>query len=279
MSAIQTPPQPQTKTKAPKSSVVQKVEIPGARVEVIEYATLGGSTNSTAAQRLYYAAQVGMHLRQVRIRMENQRAILEPGALNYMRGQLDLDSVIAGDGNGIGKALARKMLSSETMSHTHIEGTGEILLDPSFGHYLLLPMAGESYNIDSGSFFAALGGVTVDAEMQKNVSAALFGGEGLFQTKVAGEGLCVISLPVPADEVRCVELNGDKLYVDGSFAIMRTAGVEFSVKRSAKTLVKSMRSGEGLLQTFEGHGKVWIAPTQPVYDEMGAGFSGLAVSR
>ena len=43
---------------------------------------------------------------------------------------------------------------------------------------------------------------------------------------------------------------------------MRTEGVQFSVQRSAKGIFGSATSGEGLLQTFEGTGRVWIAPTQ-----------------
>jgi uncharacterized protein (AIM24 family) len=61
---------------------------------------------------------------------------------------------------------------------------------------------------------------------------------------------------------------GEKLSVDGNFALVRTASVSFKAEKSAKTLFQSVVSGEGLLQTFTGPGTVWIAPTQAVYEKM-----------
>ncbi len=113
--------------------------------------------------------------------------------------------------------------------------------------------------------------------MQKNVSSALLGGEGLFQTQVRGSGLAVFELPVPASEVRCVHLNNETLQVDGNFALMRSGQIDFSVEKSSKGMFGSMTSGEGLLQTFRGTGRVWLAPTQAIYSQMSrGGLSGLS---
>ena len=49
---------------------------------------------------------------------------------------------------------------------------------------------------------------------------------------------------------------------------MRTTGVEFKAEKSSKTWIATSISGEGLLQTFSGNGRVWIAPTQGVYNNM-----------
>ena len=111
----------------------------------------------------------------------------------------------------------------------------------------------------------------MSAVAQRNVSSALFGGEGLFQTQVKGSGLIILTSPVPMEELVCYELGkGEKLFVDGSFAFMRTHTVTFRAEKSAKSLFRSLTSGEGLLQTFEGPGSVWIAPTQEVYEGFGS---------
>jgi len=49
----------------------------------------------------------------------------------------------------------------------------------------------------------------------------LFGGEGLFQTRIRGTGICVLESPVPADEVLRIDLKEETLQVDGNFALMR----------------------------------------------------------
>jgi uncharacterized protein (AIM24 family) len=61
-------------------------------------------------------------------------------------------------------------------------------------------------------------------------------------------------------------LNTHRLWVDGNFALARTEGITFRAEKSSKSLIASSVSGEGLLQTFEGVGTVWIAPTQGSYE-------------
>jgi uncharacterized protein (AIM24 family) len=115
--------------------------------------------------------------------------------------------------------------------------------------------------------------------VQKNVSSALFGGEGWFQTRVKGSGICVFESPVPADEVVRVDLKDQTLQVDGNFALMRTGRIEFSVEQSTKSLLGTLTSGEGLLQTFRGTGSVWLAPTQDIYRKLEAdGVAALATA-
>ncbi len=71
--------------------------------------------------------------------------------------------------------------------------------------------------------------------------------------------------PVPVKEVQEIRLNKEKLWVDGNFAVMRTEGIDFRAEKSSKSWISTSVSGEGLLQTFEGTGSVWIAPTQGIY--------------
>jgi uncharacterized protein (AIM24 family) len=66
-----------------------------------------------------------------------------------------------------------------------------------------------------------------------------------------------------------VELNNDTLKVDGSFAILRSASLEFSAEKSAKSFYGTLKSGEGILQTFRGTGTVWLAPTESFYAGLG----------
>ena len=49
---------------------------------------------------------------------------------------------------------------------------------------------------------------------------------------------------------------------------MRTGGVNFKAEKSSKSWMSTAVSGEGLLQTFSGTGKVWLAPTQGVYEQL-----------
>ena len=102
--------------------------------------------------------------------------------------------------------------------------------------------------------------------MQRNVSSALLGGEGIFQIRLSGSGLVVLESPVPASEIDVVELNNETLKVDGNFVILRSEGIAFTVERSAKTLIGSAVSGEGLVNVYKGTGSVWMAPSIKIYN-------------
>ena len=71
-----------------------------------------------------------------------------------------------------------------------------------------------------------------------------------------------------AEGVVELKLVDETVQVDGSFALLRTGNVRFSVKRASTTIAGAITSGEGVLQTFEGTGSVWVAPTQPLYQSM-----------
>jgi uncharacterized protein (AIM24 family) len=57
-----------------------------------------------------------------------------------------------------------------------------------------------------------------------------------------------------------VELHNDKLMVDGTFAVARSAQLNFSVEKATKGLIGSLRSGEGFVNVIQGTGTVLIAP-------------------
>ncbi|TAF32505.1 MAG: AIM24 family protein [Cytophagales bacterium] len=206
----------------------------------------------------------------VEFEINNSGLLLEPGALHYMYGRLDISVQSAASGGGGFSGMFKRAVSGESSYLTNVKGTGKVFLEPTKGKYFFgVTLNNESMVADKGLFFAGADSVQVSAEMQSNVSAALFGGEGLFQTKVTGTGVVIFESPVPAHEIKCVEINNEKVFVDGNFAVLRTGGVQFAVEKSSKSTMGSSKSGEGLLQTFTGTGRVWLVPSQDVRTHLG----------
>lgn len=236
----------------------------GTKVEILEFPQLAGSADLRTAENLFFAAQSGMRLKMVRITLRNSHVRIEPGSLYYMLGHLEMK---ASTGGGLLAGLSRKIVAGETFFVNEVHGSGEIYLEPTFGHYLLHSVAPQDVAliVDKTLFYAGTSGLEISAVLQKQVSAALFGGEGLVQTRIKGTGIAVLYSPVPVHEVQKILLNKEKLSVDGNFALMRTEGIEFRAEKSSKSWLATSVSGEGLLQTFEGTGSVWIAPTQGIY--------------
>lgn len=247
-------------------TVIESEQVAGAIFDVVRYEKLLGSDDLNIAEKVFFANQANIHLKMVRVTLQNSELLLEPSALYFMKGHLQLESTTGG---GIAKGLMRKFLSGETLFQSRIKGSGEIFLEPSFGHYLLFNIENDGLIFDKSSFYCASGGIEVSAKLQSNISSALFGGEGFFQTQASGTGIVVLVSPVPVTELIVYDLAaGEKLSVDGNFAFVRTASVTFQAEMSGKSLFSTAVSGELLLQTFTGPGMVWLAPTQGVYDKM-----------
>lgn len=248
--------------------VLQTESTVGATFEVVQYKTLQGSDDLNVAEKIFLVNQANIHLKMIRVKLNKSELIIEPRALYFMKGDLQLESGIQG---GLAKGLMRKFITGESLFQSKIRGTGEVYLEPTFGHYLVFNIDDDALIVDKGAFFCASASLSVSAKLQRNISSALFGGEGFFQTEIKGSGVVVLNSPVPTPELLMYELApGEKLSVDGNFAFARSGTVTFQAEKSGKTLFQSVTSGEALLQTFTGPGVVWIAPTEGVYDRIKA---------
>lgn len=244
--------------------VLHTYENNGIKVDVLEYEKLLSPQNSGMAQRLWFMEQENLRVRQLAIYVDKDEVQLQAGAMSYFQGDLEMVSGVT-LGNAVKKAFAGSV-TGEAMAKPVYKGTGLIVSEPSFRHFIGFVLeAGESVVVDKGMFYMAANSVKVEPYMQKNLSSALLGNEGIFQICMTGPGLVICESAVCMDEVDVITLNNDKLRVDGNFAILRTAGIKFTVERSAKTLVGSAASGEGLVNVYTGTGQVWLAPTIKVY--------------
>lgn len=237
--------------------------------QVLEFDNLQGASDVSTARDLFYMRETGMNLRQVRILLQDSSVRLQAGALSYLKGNIEMDSKMGGL-LGLGKKLISGKATGESAFKPLYNGSGEIFLEPSFGHYALIELEDDEVIVDDGFFFACEEAVKVGAASQKNISSAFLGNEGFFQTKVSGNGIVVLELPVPETEIfKCILIN-DTLKVDGNFAVLRTGNIEFTVEKAAKSIIGSATSGEGFVNVYRGTGEVWLMPTKDVYNKLSA---------
>lgn len=199
-------------------------------------------------------------LKLLRCVIENETVRAESGALHYMRGRLEMTSATPSVGGFLKSVMTRENIFRPTY-----QGTGEIFFGPPiFGEYEILDLADDEWILEQGSYVCSDAAVEISAFRNKAVSA-LLGGEGWFQTSVKGTGQVVMQAP---GKVQRIELKGEKLSVDGRFALARTADLKFEVQKAARSIFGSVTSGEGLLSTFEGTGTVLIAPIPNVFQHL-----------
>lgn len=235
-----------------------------SKFQILEYEDLDGAADVQTAFGLNIIRQSGIKLKQIRIILENSSVKIEPGALSYMKGNIDIRSK-SGGLIGFGKKIITSKLTGETAFKPTYSGTGEIFLEPSLGHFALIELEDDEIILSDNMFYACEDGIEVNASMQRNVSVAFLGNEGLYQTRLDGSGIVAIRVPVPESEIfKCILIN-DTLKVDGNLAILRTGNIEFSVEKSSKSILGTAVSGEGMVNVYKGTGEVWLVPTRSVY--------------
>ena len=240
--------------------VIEEFTSGGLKVEVLEYEKLLGLSNASMAQQIYFMEQQHIHVRQIALYLNNEKVTIERGAMSYFQGNIEMVSGVT-LGNALGK-LVRGAVTGEQMAQPEYSGTGLLVLEPSFKHFLVLELAAnESIIVDDGMFYCAQGSVSVKVISQRNLSSAVAGGESFFQQQLTGPGIVILESTVPMSEVDIIDLENDTLKVDGNFAVLRSSTLDFTVERSAKTLMGSAVSGEGLVNVYRGTGQVWLAPT------------------
>lgn len=248
------------------SSVERELSGPGIQLQVLEYSA---QPMEGPLQGFPQMLNRPGRWRQLAVHTQGAGATLETGALQYLRGNLEMQAVsAAGGGGGLGGFLRGAVTAAATgegMFKTAFKGSGVLYTEPTQLHLLLGDLRGESVIIDDGAFVACVGDISVGRHVNQGFAQMMGSGEGRVQPKLTGTGLFALQSPVPPEEFQILELQNDTLKVDGNLVIAYTDGLQFTVERSSRGLIGSAKTGEGFIQAFRGTGRVWLTPTLPLH--------------
>lgn len=227
---------------------------------VIEY-NKDISVSPGTAQTAYFMSKMGVHKRQVVASLNNQGVILQAGAMQIITGNVQMNTNVQGVGDFFKKAIGSRVTNESTIKPRYF-GTGCVIFEPTYKYILLQDLAAwnGAMTIEDGMFLACDDTVQYTVTARSNLSSAVLGGEGLFNSTLVGQGIAVLESPVPADELLVFDLENDCIKIDGNMAIAWSHSLEFTVERSSRSLVGSAASGEGLVNVYRGTGRVLVAP-------------------
>jgi uncharacterized protein (AIM24 family) len=193
----------------------------------------------------------GMRWVQIRIREETVRA--EAGALSHMQGDIKVTARLPSPLTAL-----KSTISNEALVRPSYTGTGTINLESSMGGYYPFEVAGDSWILENGAYWASEGTVELRLHRER-VWTSFWAGEGLidYQTKVSGYGCVVLNAPGPVEEVT---LKGERLMVEGKLVLARTEGLDYRMRRPT-SLVQSLFSGEAAMRAYQGTGKALVCWT------------------
>ena len=223
------------------------------------------SVASDNAMEEYFMREMNVLRRQLMVKLTGEHgAVIQAGAMQWMAGNVNATTGVKGVGDLFGKTF-RGITSEETIIKPEYQGNGILMLEPTYKYILLEDISSWEGGLvmENGMFLACYDNVKHKIQPLKTVSSMMLGGEKFFNLKLVGNGICALESNVPRTEIIEVRLQNDVLKIDGSFAICWSGNLEFTVERAGKTLMGSYASGEGLVNTYFGTGKVWISPLTP----------------
>lgn len=219
------------------------------------------SVSPVYAETAYFASQMNVRRRQVLVNLNGTGCTVQAGAMQWMLGNVNMNSGIKGVGNFLGK-VASSMVTKESAVKPEYSGNGLLMLEPTYKHILLVDVEKwGSIVLDDGLFLACDSTVDIKTVARSTFSSALLGNEGLFNTCLSGSGIAVLESPVPQAELIQFNLSDDEVKIDGNMAIAWSNSLKFTVERSGKSLIGSAASGEGLVNVYRGTGTILMAPT------------------
>lgn len=222
------------------------------------------SNSATSAANAYFMREMNVKKRQVLVQLNGTAVRMQAGAMQWMTGNISMRTGL-NVGNFIGKAIKAKV-TGESLTKPIYEGAGCIMLEPTYNHILIENVANwgsAGVVLDDGLFLACDESVEEKVVARTNLSSAVFGGEGLFNLSLRGQGFAALESPVPREELFVFDLDNDVLKIDGNMAIAWSASLNFSVEKTSKSLIGSAISKEGLVNVYRGTGRVMMAPTLP----------------
>lgn len=243
-----------------ESSHTRRIVAQCGRYSLLEY-NRDISVTPETAMTAYFASKMNVRKKQVIARLNNDGVILQAGAMQLMIGQVQMQTNVRGVTDLVKKFIASKV-TGETAIKPLYWGSGLLVLEPTYDYIIFqdLNVWNGGMVIEDGMFLACDDSIEIKVIARSNLSSAVLGKEGLFNTQLRGSGTVVLESHVPEDELFVVDLYEDQIRIDGNTAIAWSPTLKFTVEKTAKSLIGSAVSGEGLVNVYRGTGRVLIAP-------------------
>jgi uncharacterized protein (TIGR00266 family) len=173
----------------------------------------------------------------------------ESGAMVSMASNIELESKMEG---GLWGAVKRSVggRSAFVSTYTARGADGELTCPSLPGDVVALQLTGEQYNIAASSYLASDAGLDVDTGW--GGARSFFASDSAFVLQVSGAGIQFVT---SFGALHRRELQPDERYiVDTGHLVAWHASMPYTVQRAAKSLFRSVTSGEAFVAEMTGPG-------------------------
>ena len=188
---------------------------------------------------------------------KDEKVVTQSGAMAWADNDIEMSTNMEG---GFFKSLGRMFSGASLMfvTHTATRDNSKITFSSAFPGTIKEFKIDENheYFAQKSAFLVADPSVNVDATVNDNFWAGLFGGEGFILQKFTGNGSLLAEIDGSVQEIELHE--GESLKVETGHVALFESTVKYDVQ-SVKGFKNIFFGGEGLfLVTLTGPGKVWL---------------------
>jgi uncharacterized protein (AIM24 family) len=168
------------------------------------------------AEAAFFCGEMGVRKRQVAATLDNSSVVIQAGAMQWFAGNIEAQTDVKGAGDFM-KKMFGSAVTGETAIKPRYTGTGLLVLEPTYKFILLedLDQWGNNLVIEDGLFLACNDSVQLTVVARQNVSSAMLGGEGMFNTCLRGQGVAGMLVRAAADKIVS---DGNKIAAVCSYA-------------------------------------------------------------
>ncbi|MDR1428276.1 MAG: TIGR00266 family protein [Bifidobacteriaceae bacterium] len=194
--------------------------------------------------------------------VQGETALISRGSMIWRTAGVELNAKLNAAGSGLGKfvkAVARSTVSGESMFITEVvcqAPRGELALAPSVpGTIRQLDVGANQYRLNDSAFLAMDATVAYTVERQ-SIGKAMFGGQGgLFVMTTNGQGALLVNAFGSIQEIDLADCPG--FTVDNRHVVAWDRNLDYRIELQGG-FFGSIGTGEGVVNTFYGTGKVLI---------------------
>lgn len=192
---------------------------------------------------------------------QNEEVKIERGAMVYLQ-NVKIEGKTNSKTKGIGgliRATGRSLASGESVFMTFAKGekdNSQIGIAPAIPGKIICLKVDENkqYRLNSGAFLASDESVSYVIKKQ-DVGKALFAGTGgLFVMETEGTGDLLVNAFGNLIELEVTPDN--PIVIDNEHVVAWDRSLEYKIKIASGTF--GFMTGEGIVNEFSGHGKIWI---------------------
>jgi len=189
------------------------------------------------------------------VKLQPEQSIqAEAGAMVSMSANIELQSEMKG---GLFGAIKRAAGGESAFISTFTArgGPGEVTFAPGApGDIAAIEMSGQTFFVQSSSYLA--GDTTLTVDTKWGGAKSFFAGEGLFVLQIQGRGLLLVSSFGAIHRKSLAP--GERYVVDTGHLVAWEGTTQYTLRKAASGVFRSMMSGEGIVAEFTGPGELLI---------------------